>query len=285
MLQHHTSRLPLPEDVPGLSSAHILSADEPGVSITSHTGGRLTKISFPRGKKPQSGGGKRSAVTEFSRKSRRDLLNFFNSLNQNKIKNLPLFITLTYPAQFPTDKETWTEHFNRRWRRRFERRYGRLGMVWRKEFQKRGAPHFHVLVFTDRSPSEMYEFVSRAWYESCGEISPEHLRAGTRVERVRSWGGVMAYAAKYMGKLETLAPGVESPGRFWGKWNVEELPVDPHEETISYDQAVPLRRVLRKYTGQKLPKRTLHLRSLNLTAYVSDSTTRRLMDWLRYYAE
>lgn len=143
--------LSLPVDVPGLSSAHNLSADEPGVVVRSHQGGTLSQVEFPVGKRPQVGGGLKKPVTEFSRKSRREMLNSLNSLNRNKIKFLPLFITLTYPDQFPRDKESWTEHFNRRFRRRFERKFGRLGGYWRKEFKERktgdsGGPGLHTSI-------------------------------------------------------------------------------------------------------------------------------------------
>lgn len=61
---------------------------------------------------------------------------------------------------------------------------------------------------------------------------------------MRSWRGVMAYAAKYMAKVEKLAFGVESPGRFWGRWNPDELPTDPVERVLPFDEAVRVRRLL-----------------------------------------
>lgn len=276
---------PGPDYVPGLSSAHNLSADEPGVLLHSYEGGSVTSVKFPRGGREQVGGGLKKSITEFSRKSRREMLNYLNSLNKNKVKALPLFITLTYPDEFPRDKASWTEHFNRRFRRRFERKYGQVGMIWRKEFKQREtgrnrgawAPHFHLLVFTHISPWQMYEFVSRAWYESCGEISPEHLEAGTRVEKIRSWRGVMGYAAKYMAKVERLAFGVESPGRFWGKWNADALPVDPVEQLLPFDQAIRVRRALRKYSRMRLRN---HRRGLqNMTVYVPFDASRRLIQF------
>jgi hypothetical protein len=234
-------------------------------------------MKFPRGKRPRVGGGLRGQVYEFSRKSRRKLLNYMNSLNTEKMR-LPYFITLTYPKEYPTDKESWTEHFNRRFRRRFERKYGQVPIIWRKEFQKRGAPHFHLLVFLDAPISEVRQFVSSAWYESCGRICPEHLRAGTQVAPVRTWRRVMGYASKYLGKVEVLASGVESPGRFWGKWNDEFLPIQPQQDVLPMAQAIKLRRVLRKYTGVRGP--TVHRVPTNVSLYVSHGTTQGLLRWL-----
>lgn len=52
-------------------------------------------------------------------------------------------ITLTYGAMFPTDGLTVKLHLKRilQWLKR----YGIEDLIWFLEFQKRGAPHFHVL--------------------------------------------------------------------------------------------------------------------------------------------
>ena len=57
-------------------------------------------------------------------------------------------------------------------------------------------------------------WVPSAWYKSVRSGDIKHLRAGTRVERVRSWRGVMAYASKYMGKIEALPDSWASLGDF-----------------------------------------------------------------------
>lgn len=161
-----------------------------------------------------------------------------------------------------------------------QRKYGRFPMVWRLEFQKRGAPHFHLLAFLDVPPVQLYQFVSESWYESCGEISPEHLAAGTNVQGVKSWRGVMAYAAKYMGKLELLAPGVESPGRFWGVWFKELLPISFEETVVTFFHAVKMRRIYRKFAGVRpRSRKECH----GLTIFVGHSTTNRLLASYGYY--
>jgi len=123
----------------------------------------------------------------------------------------PLFVTLTYPEEYP-DVETAKRHL-RAWLMRLKRAAPRAGWVWRMEFQERGAPHFHLLIwgvpFLDK------EWVSRTWYEVVSSGDPKHLRAGTRVERVWSWRGVLSYAAKYMTKDDD-GPVPEWTGRVWG---------------------------------------------------------------------
>lgn len=272
-------KLILPTQSPGLSTAHIWP-QQPPAALSTALGGSLARIEFPSGgKRPRAGGGRRQTISEFSRASRRRLLQLLNSLNRNKIK-LPLFITLTYPGEFPEDPRVWKKHLQA-WRRRMLRKFGRCPMVWRLEFQKRGAPHFHLLAFVDAPLAEVRGFVSGSWYEACGKISAEHLRAGTNVEAVRSWAGVNAYAAKYMGKLEKLAAGVENPGRFWGVWLKELLPISFEVVPLTHYQALRIRRIYRKFSGVRF--RTLRIK-FNTFTFVRHETTLRLLSWLGYYA-
>jgi hypothetical protein len=126
------------------------------------------------------------------------------------------------------------------------RKYPNVAGVWKLEPQKRGAPHFHLLVWgmldvnyhlayfdgtTGLVPAEIArlvrvqeirEWVSQAWYEVVGSGDEKHLRAGTRVEDVRSLNGVSAYLKKYLGK--EVPPEWENAGRWWGIFQRENMP-------------------------------------------------------------
>jgi hypothetical protein len=87
-----------------------------------------------------------------------------------------------------------------------------------------------------------------------GSNDERHLRAGTRVEDVRSWNGVMSYAGKnYMGK-ECAAPAKwpEHVGRYWGVYGRNNLPV---AEKVEVDLSVRgldrVHRLMRKYFRSK----------------------------------
>lgn len=224
-------------------------------------------------------------VKEFSRRSRREMLNYLNSLNKEKIKTYPLFLTLTYPDEFPRDPKVWKRDFNQRWCRRIERKYGRVGMLWRLELQSRKsgsnvgqvAPHYHVLLFFDEPPEDFRRWLSQSWYESCGTLHPNHLRAGTNVKPMESWGQTIVYLAKYMAKPELLADGYESPGRFWGKRCPDLLPVDPVTREVSYQTSIRLRRALCRLARQR--PRGRHRKASSVTAYVSDKTVERLLEY------
>lgn len=158
----------------------------------------------------------RGAVTGFSRKSRNRLL---QKLAMLKRSELPLFVTLTYPGTFPVDPKDWKRHIDT-FSKRFCRRFPNAGFIWKLEPQKRGAPHFHLLAWdSSLTPVEFYAYlknwIKTAWYEVVGSGDERHLRAGTGVEIVRSFQGVMYYASKYMSKaVDGEVWG--HPGRWWG---------------------------------------------------------------------
>jgi len=69
------------------------------------------------------------------------------------------------------------------------------------------------------------EDVTRLWGEVLGVEAPW----ATRVERVRSFQGVVSYAAKYLGKAGLvygayLSERYGALGRVWGVWGRERLP-------------------------------------------------------------
>jgi hypothetical protein len=283
------SHLPsdLPADGGGLSSPQTLSPSYDDVDVTTYVGAPLVRIEFPQPDRPQVGGGRRRAVRGLSPGSRREMLNFLNSINMERVGAPPLVVTLTYPDRFPTDNKAWTEHFNRRFRGRLKRRFPGAAVIWRKEFEQRKsgvnagkfAPHFHLLLFVEADPSELYEWLSRAWYESCGRICDEHLLSGTRVEAVLSREGAKRYLAKRQDEVEQLERSVPSTGRCWGRWNEDSLPIEERHHQLSYDQGVTLRGVLGELTGVNPP--VWHREPTNMAYYVKHSTTQELLDRVR----
>jgi hypothetical protein len=219
------------------------------------------------------------------------MLNFLNSINRKKIKELPLFITLTYPDKFPEDPKRWKDDFNQRWCRRFERKYGKTPMIWRLELKDRKsgenvgkiAPHFHLMVFLDEEPEELYEWLSRSWYESCGKLDPKHLEAGTNVQRMKSWRQLTGYLAEYLAKPEQISDAYESPGRFWGKRHADLLPVEPVEEEMDFGTSIKVRRTLLKLTKRRC--RASEPSRWGMTAYVGDGALVRLLGYWRYYRD
>jgi hypothetical protein len=116
-----------------------------------------------------------------------------------------LFLTLTYPADYPNPRIA-KRHLDT-YMKRLRRKFPKLAGVWRLEFQRRGAPHFHVLLFgVDYIPMDQ---VQAAWGEIIG--CPHVF---TRIESISgSRRKVMAYVSKYVAKVGgTPQPGSEGGG-------------------------------------------------------------------------
>jgi len=122
-----------------------------------------------------------------------------------------VFITLTYPENFPCNGRETKAHLNSflQFLRRKEIKY-----VWVLEFQQRGAPHYHIIT-SDSIPREE---LSERWYRIVGSGDEKHLKAGTQVGRILSKGHLYGYLSGYIRKLDQKTPPIEfeNVGRFWG---------------------------------------------------------------------
>lgn len=202
----------------------------------------------------QVGGGKRSAINGFSRNSRRRLMYKIAGIRRDA--KLPCFMTLTYPAEFPTvarakrDLKIFVQ--------RFKYKYPNSSGIWKLEPQERGAPHFHGLDW-GVGEAELLDWVAYTWYEIAGNGDRNHLLfhlgllhdTEPCVAQVRSWRGVWAYASKYLGKtFEVAGWTAQWTGRFWGTWGA--LPEGQlHEGIISDRIALTSMRLQRKFAKMK----------------------------------
>lgn len=172
---------------------------------------------------PGGGGGKRGKIAGFSASARLRMLEFMHSITFSR----GLLVTLTYGDDYPRDCGVYHAHL-KAWRRWFEKKYGSARMVWKLEFQKRGAPHFHIFVL-DLWSVNIPE-CSKKWHAITGSAQEIHEKIGFDVKRVSTASGVRnvgAYVTKYISK-EGVPVGeseIEQTGRFWGHWNIEKEPV------------------------------------------------------------
>lgn len=245
----------------------------------------------------------RRAIAEFSPASRRRLMRYLNSINRDEVP-VPVFVTLTYHDIWPESRCGRKKHIDAL-QKRLERKYGRFAAIWRLEFKVRKsgsregdvAPHYHLLFFlrpeqvvghlSVGSRAHRREALQRVrnnvawmWNDIVDPTNMKHLETATRVEEIRSWKGVNSYASKYMGKLETLQAGQESPGRFWGVWRRDMLPVAYEHTQITLPDFYGLRRVLRRYAKLRLRNTRQHRR---VSCFMSHETTRRLLEYYGYY--
>lgn len=280
----------LPEPALGLSTAHISPSPDdlpPHIKskphITIPKNGNITLLKIGTNRKARRGGGLRQKITEFTRSSRRRMQLLLNSVNRD-VALVPVLITLTYHNDWPEDPAAWKDHLDA-FRKRLERRYGKFSAIWRLEYQRRGAPHFHLMCFfwSHQGRRGLLPFlqddVGPLWWEITGRTSEEHLQAGTRCELPRSWKGANVYLSKYMTKLETLQPGQRPPGRFWGVWRKDLLPILYETITITFQHAIKIRRALRRFSRR--PARRWDLGTFS--CFVGYGTMNRLLAAYGYY--
>jgi hypothetical protein len=192
-----------------------------------------------------------------------------------------VFVTLTYPHEYPEDPERCKAHL-KALRKHLQREYGSFAAYWRMGIQQRGAFHFHLLLFVGQSVGpidELRRFISSSWYEVTGKVSEGHLRAGTRVEAAKKWKQATSYVERYLAKPEEFPEGLQT-GRIWGVWNEGLLPVRWETVEVSLKDAYKIRRIYRKLARRKGcgPMR-------RMTVFVRHENVVRLLEFLRYSLE
>lgn len=210
----------------------------------------------------RKGGGKRSDIQQLTKTSRNRMV--FAARNTEPMQ---WFVTLTY-ANVETDGQMVKHHL--RLIRKVLTRRGIRGFWW-LEFQRRGAPHFHMVIDRYISPDEL----TAHWLRIIGVTPCEHCRIETR-KRQRKGGctqfvlcpnrcqysrsynaGVSvewfvhqhafaAYVAKEGAKMQqkTVPETYNNVGRFWGYWGYRiksSITLYGH-----LTQIAPLIRIIRK---------------------------------------
>jgi hypothetical protein len=130
-------------DKPPLKDSH-----QPSAYVSSAVGGSVSTLSFEdtttknRLSPPmRRGGGVRARVGGFSRTSRRNLLRRLASINKRAFRTFKgrmIFVTLTYPHEFPDDPELCKRHL-KAFRKRLQRKFGEFAGFWRLGLQQRAA--------------------------------------------------------------------------------------------------------------------------------------------------
>jgi hypothetical protein len=122
-----------------------------------------------------------------------------------------------------------------------------------------------------------FDWVSLAWYHVVGTHNVDHFFAGCRVERIRTWGGVLSYCAKYMSKAdsENFISDIAT-GRSWGIFNRANMPwAKLIEFDVSDDMGNRIRRIARRMLEHKLGKKVQ--RHYGVTLYCDTSKFKTLL--------
>jgi hypothetical protein len=243
---------------------------------------------------PRRGGGRRGRVTGFSAQSRRRFIRKLASIDEKAYRpNQVLFISITYHRTWPEDPAVQYGQL-KRWHRRVERRYGPIPLFWKKELQRRGAPHYHLVVFlpaelaTERRIGEFVDFATESWIDvvagpsDCRELMARHA---LRCTRKGSWRSLITYASKRMSNTDEAGDG-RSTGRIWGSLRAKELPVSHEIVPVTYPDFLRLRRTFGKIAeaGQGRHRRRGGRRGafVNQHVLLSYPELARLLNFLGY---
>lgn len=230
-------------------------------------------------------------ITAWSSKSRSNMVHTLCSLDFSPMlcdpARLPGMITLTYPGDWlcvaPTGKHV-KRHLEA-FKLRYLRAWGEPLMgLWKLEFQRRGAPHFHLLAVpphglagtarqaSTRARSALGDgmpfrpWLSAVWADIVAHPDPvqrmRHEIAGTAVDyaegmRASDPKRVAVYFLKHSAPGETSKeyqhivpepwrePG-RGPGRFWGYWQLDRVSVGAEVAPVD---AIRAARILRRWAA------------------------------------
>lgn len=135
------------------------------VNVETYFGGNLAAF------KPRMEGYKppadvtRGKIDAFTKRAQKRLYDLCNAIARQNIDPNSVWLgTLTYPGYgWPPDPKQWKKDLDIL-SKRHRRRWGPLSVLWKIEPQERGAPHFHLLIFTDEKMSGGMKLVGRRYH-------------------------------------------------------------------------------------------------------------------------
>jgi len=163
-------------------------------------------------------------IKNYSDRSRIRALQLLTMIDPTKL-HIPHFVTLTYHDNYPTDAATIKTDLDA-FLKRFSRAAPNAYYFWRIELQQRGAPHYHLILWVDRSRPPfsvgyLTNLMRNIWTSHNGCNCSYCRSNAVRVDIVDNNRKAYYYTAKYLSKTAPIASNI-SLGRIWG--NSRRLP-------------------------------------------------------------
>jgi len=191
---------------------------------------------------------KRGTVQTLSNPSRFRLMRTLSAVRWRELP-APVWCTLTYHHTADIHPARAIEDFHA-WISRIKRKLVTCQYVWRLEMQKRGVPHFHVVLWPPNHSKACQslpyrEWLSAQWHQVVSPGDKAHSRHGAKIDQLNSYRHAAIYVSKYVSK-ETTTDGVAYRGRRWG--TSRGIPMDSHlSDEFPERTVLLLRRKLRRY--------------------------------------
>ncbi|MCK5506205.1 MAG: hypothetical protein KAJ10_13655 [Thermodesulfovibrionia bacterium] len=146
-------------------------------------------------------------------------------IKSNLIRS-PLFITLTYHHGHEVDTSIHRDHFHN-FLTQLRVLDDNIQYIWRLEYQKRGAPHYHLILFPSlslrRFPDLWYSGrLTFIWHSISDPDSIAHSKYGFKLTSIKSYQMACSYISKYCGKVDVINE-VKTGFKQWG--NSRNLPI------------------------------------------------------------
>jgi hypothetical protein len=132
-------------------------------------------------------------------------------------------ITLTYPETYQQDGLKSKAELHR-FLDKLQKHYGKMSYLWFLEFQKRGAPHYHIMS-SYLEPNKWHrQTMGEVWAQIVSRETIDHDKVYRVHSHTRAWekihkpDGASRYCMKYATKLaqKSVPPEFSRVGRFWG---------------------------------------------------------------------
>jgi len=165
----------------------------------------------------------------------------------------PYFLTLTYHHGHERDGHSASVDRNL-FLTNLRQQYPGCQYIWRIEPQRRGAPHFHVIVWFQiaQSDVELQDFtayINRTWHRIADPNSAAHEKHGVRVDRASSYRKAFIYLTKYTAKDDDKSDWNYQGRRWAASRDLPTSPVACWEATPA--QAWMMKRILRKLVSKR----------------------------------
>lgn len=160
-------------------------------------------------------------IKTFSFKSRKRFFEFFASLNYSRY-GVPLFVSCTYHFDYSSDRKS-LKYFLKKFYQNLKYKLPPFDLIWKLEYQKRGAPHFHFGLFP-KSKSDNFDcdsiknYIVRAWLKLKACKCPACTIFSCDVRVMKDYSHAMIYMSKEFCKLQDRYEDHDL-GRVWGHSN------------------------------------------------------------------
>lgn len=199
---------------------------------------------------------KRRNITSFSKPSVRTLK--FKAMNA-----FPVLISqfcMTYHNNLP-DSEALKKHMNN-FLTQLRKKYQGINYLWILEFQRRGAPHFHLYLSLPHDTEGLHDFLANTWHKIAEPNSVDHLAFHLRKKNLIQWEmGNASYPCKFTDKYhqKQIPDCYQNTGRFWGA----------NQGIVPDPEIITLQEIDKKYSYETVNEETGEVDTFSASKYIN----------------